>query len=502
MLEIFKGFLRQLGVVALRLAKYAGMMAILFASAIPLVSSRIPTTLERVQQAGELVIISRNGPTTYYEDAQGTTGFEYLLAKRFADHLGVDLRIQEMEDLGRMVESVGSDSGQFAAAGLTITPKRRQDVRFTEPYMEVTQQVIYRQGTPRPDSVEDLIGKRVLVIANSSHAERLRELQREHRSLDWDERFDVEMLDLLEMVHSGKVDYTIVDSNAYRINSALYPQAQIAFDISEPEGLAWVFPKSEDDSLFRQANAFIKQTKNDGTLAAIEDRFYGHIGEMNYSGALLFAHRLENRLPKWDEYLKEAAKSVDLDWRLLAALSYQESHWDPKAQSHTGVRGFMMLTLPTAREMQVSNRLDPMQSIDGGSRYYRKVIDSLPQRITGPNRQWLALAAYNIGMGHLEDARILTEQNGANPDKWSDVKKYLPLLAKRNYYRHTQHGYARGLEAVNYVQNIRNYYAVIAWHQSERVRLTQIAMNAAPQQTLEFSPVVSQAVANLVSESL
>lgn len=484
------------------IAKYALVASALFASVIPLESSRIPTTLERVQQTGELVIISRNGPTTYYEDAQGTTGFEYLLAKRFADHLGVDLRIVEMEDLGLMVKSVGSEFGHFAAAGLSVTPKRKQDVLFTEPYMEVTQQVIYRQGTPRPESVEDLIGKSILVIANSSHAERLRELQREYRSLDWDERFDVEMLDLLEMVHSGKVDYTIVDSNAYRINSALYPEAQIAFNISEPEGLAWAFPKSEDNSLFRQANTFIKRAKDDGTVASIVDRFYGHIGEMNYSGALLFARRLENRLPKWADYLREAAESVNVDWQLLAALSYQESHWDPKAVSHTGVRGFMMLTRPTAREMDVSNRLDPLQSIDGGARYFRKIMDSLPERITGPNRQWLALAAYNIGMGHLEDARILTEQHGGNPDKWSDVKKYLPLLAKRNYYRHTQHGYARGWEAVAYVQNIRNYYAVIAWHHSEQERLTQLAMNAAPQQTPEFSPVVSQAVANLVSESL
>lgn len=496
-----KGLLRHIGAVLLRTLKYVVTAAALFAIVTPLVSSRIPTTLERVQQAGELVIISRNGPTTYYEDAQGTTGFEYVLAKRFANFLGVKLRIVEMEDLGYMLKSVGSEYGQLAAAGLTVTPKRRKEVLFTEPYMEVTQQLIYQQGTPPPTSVDDLIGKQILVIGNSSHAERLRELQREHPALDWDERFDVEMLDLLEMVHSGKVDYTVVDSNAYQINSALYPKAQIAFDISEPEPLAWAFPQSNDDSLYQQANAFLAQAKQDGTLAAIEERFYGHVGEMNYSGALLFAHRLQNRLPQWEDYLKQAAEAVDVDWHLLAALSYQESHWNPKAVSHTGVRGFMMLTQATAQEMRIENRLDPQQSIDGGTRYYRKILDRLPERITGPDRHWLALAAYNIGLGHLEDARVLTQHYGGNPDKWSDVKEYLPLLAKRNYYKHTQHGYARGWEAVAYVQNIRNYYAVIAWHKLEQERLTQLAMNETPQNEPEFSSVVSQAVETLAGAS-
>jgi membrane-bound lytic murein transglycosylase F len=497
-----KGLFRHIGLAILRLAKYTAMGTALCAATAPLVSSRIPTTLERVQQAGELVVISRNGPTTYYEDAQGTTGFEYVMAKRFANYLGVELRIEEMEDLGRMVKTVGRNNTHLAAAGLTITPGRKESVLFTEPYMEVTQQLIYRQSTPRPQSIEDLIGKRILVIANSSHAERLRQLQREYPGLTWEERYDVEMLDLLEMVHHGKIDYTIVDSNAYQINSALYPEAQIAFNISEPEGLAWAFPQSKDDSLYRAANEFIKQTKSDGTLAAIEERFYGHVGELDYSGALLFARRLQERLPKWEDYLKEAAASVNVDWQLLAALSYQESHWNPTAKSYTGVRGFMMLTQTTAKEMRINNRLDPEQSIDGGSRYFRKIMDRLPERIQGPDRIWLALAAYNIGMGHLEDARILTQHYGDNPDKWTDVKKYLPLLAKRNYYKHTKHGYARGWEAVTYVQNIRNYYAIIAWHELEQQRLTQVAMSEPAQPSPDFSPVVSQALETLASESL
>jgi membrane-bound lytic murein transglycosylase F len=502
LLVTLKGLFRHIGLAILRLAKYTAMGTALCAATAPLVSSRIPTTLERVQQAGELVVISRNGPTTYYEDAQGTTGFEYVMAKRFANYLGVELRIEEMEDLGRMVKTVGRNNTHLAAAGLTITPGRKESVLFTEPYMEVTQQLIYRQSTPRPQSIEDLIGKRILVIANSSHAERLRQLQREYPGLTWEERYDVEMLDLLEMVHHGKIDYTIVDSNAYQINSALYPEAQIAFNISEPEGLAWAFPQSKDDSLYRAANEFIKQTKSDGTLAAIEERFYGHVGELDYSGALLFARRLQERLPKWEDYLKEAAASVNVDWQLLAALSYQESHWNPTAKSYTGVRGFMMLTQTTAKEMRINNRLDPEQSIDGGSRYFRKIMDRLPERIQGPDRIWLALAAYNIGMGHLEDARILTQHYGDNPDKWTDVKKYLPLLAKRNYYKHTKHGYARGWEAVTYVQNIRNYYAIIAWHELEQQRLTQVAMSEPAQPSPDFSPVVSQALETLASESL
>ena len=152
-----------------------------------------------------------------------------------------------------------------------------------------------------------------------------------------------------------------------------------------------------------------------------------------------------------------------MDWRFLAAVSYQESLWNSKAVSPTGVKGLMMLTNNTALQLKIKNRRDPVKSVHGGTKYYLSMHKKIPARIGEPDRTWFALAAYNVGFGHLEDARILAQRAGLNPDLWSDVKKYLPLLSKKKWYEQTKHGYARGREPVTYVQNIRNYYDVLVW---------------------------------------
>lgn len=477
-----------------RLAKQIKILTLTAAVSVPLMGSRMPNTLEQVQSLGKLVVVSRNGPTTYYEDANGFTGYEYMLAKAFADSIGVELEIVEQEDLSRLLDTVGRE-GHFAAAGLTVTPKRQRHVVFTRPYMQVTQQLIYHTEEPRPKTIEDLIGKRILVIGNSSHAERLRVLQKDYPELQWQERHDVEMLDLQEMVHHKKIDYAILDSNAFELNAALYPKAKVAFAITEQEPLAWAFPKSRDTSLLDAANKFLTEFELSGALAHIEETFYGHLGEIGYSDALVFARRVDSRLPKWQPLIKGAADEAGLDWLLMAALSYQESHWNPTAKSPTGVRGFMMLTLNTAKEMNVSNRLSAEQSISGGTRYFRKLLDRIPDSVTGQDRVWLALAAYNVGYGHLEDARILAQQHGANPNQWSSVREYLPLLTKRQYYKFTKHGYARGHEAVTYVQNIRNFYTILAWNEVEQERLTELAMSDNDNDESEFNSIISEVIA-------
>ncbi|MEX1032517.1 MAG: membrane-bound lytic murein transglycosylase MltF [Cellvibrionaceae bacterium] len=449
-----------------------------------LAGSKTPSTLEKILASGSLQIISRNGPTTYYEGPTGLTGFEYKLAKAFADELGVELVIREQDNLGILLEAVGSPVGHIGASGLTVTEQRKTKVRFGPPYLDITQQLIYHRNTPRPGSVEALIGRDILVIANSSHAERLRELQRDYPALRWRERNDVEMIDLVEMVHSGELEYAIVDSNAYAINRKVYPNAQVAFDVSEPQQLAWVFPKQADSSLYHAAQAFFARIEADGSLEQLKERFYGDVDTVNPGGAMVFAERVETRLPNWEGYLKAAGEEYEIDWRLLAAMSYQESHWDSKARSHTGVRGLMMLTLVTAKELGIANRIDPEQSISGGAKYFKKILERMPERIQGTDRTWMALAAYNVGMGHLEDARILTEAQGDNPDKWEDVERYLPLLAKRKYYQHTKHGYARGWEPVAYVRNIRQFYNILHWHEQQKHRRL-----AAEESELDYHPV-------------
>ncbi|MFL0809767.1 MAG: membrane-bound lytic murein transglycosylase MltF [Agarilytica sp.] len=484
-----------------RIFKLVVMMSLMLVAAGSLNTSRAPTVLETVLASGELHMISRNGPTTYYEGPNGLMGFEYDLAKRFADHLGVSLVIHDEEDLAHMINALANKQVHFAAAGLTQTEKRAKKVKFSSPYLEITQQLIYNSRDDKPATVEELIGKNIVVIANSSHSESLRQLQRLHPELAWEEVVDAEMLDLLELVHNGEADITIVDSNAYEMSESVYPRARVAFDISSAENLAWAFPHGKDQSLFFEAQRFFDNQETIKALADIKETYYGHLGELNYGGALLFAHRLDARLPKWEEKLKIAAENNDLDWQLLAALSYQESHWNPRAKSPTGVRGFMMLTLNTAKEVGVKNRLSADQSITGGAKYFKSIYERIPARIADHDRTWLALAAYNIGFGHLEDARILTEHHGGNPDKWSDVRENMLLLAKRKYYKHTKHGYARGWEAVEYVQNIRNFHTIIAWNEKEKLEIA-LNDNISQQQFAQFSPVMTKAVKSIATSAL
>ena len=442
--------------------------ALLITSSALLVRSTTLTQLEQVLEAGELRVLSSNGPTTYYEGSDGLTGFEYNLVKGFADSLGLKLVIEDEPDLNKMLDSVAARDVNFAAAGITALESRNDQVTFATPFMEITQQLIYRSSLPQPASINDLSNKEVLFIANTSHAERFKALQTQFPDVHWRAVVNAEMIDLLEMIHKGEADYAVIDSSAYDLNRYSYTKARLAFDVSDPQQLAWAFPAQEDTSLFDAAQKYLGSIKTDGSLAkATEEFFDRHIEEVTTGEAMVFTYRLEQRLPQWLDDMKAAAAEFDLDWQMLAAISYQESHWKADARSHTGVRGLMMLTKNTAKAMGIKDREDPQQSIYGGAKYLSLLLKRLPKRIKGEDRLNMALAAYNQGLGHLEDARVLTERMGGDPCKWEDVRKHMPLLAKQQYYSRAKHGYMRGWEPVGFVDNVRNYHKIIAWHQEQ-----------------------------------
>lgn len=442
--------------------------ALLITSSALLVRSTTLTQLEQVLEAGELRVLSSNGPTTYYEGSDGLTGFEYNLVKGFADSLGLKLVIEDEPDLNKMLGSVAARDVNFAAAGITALESRNNQVTFATPFMQITQQLIYRSSLPQPASIGDLHNKEVLFIANTSHAERFKTLQAQFPEVHWRAVVNAEMIDLLEMIHKGDADYAVIDSSAYDLNRYSYTKARLAFDVSDPQQLAWAFPAQEDTSLFDAAQKYLGTIKTDGSLAkATEEFFDRHIEEVTTGEAMVFTYRLEQRLPQWLDDMKAAAAEFNLDWQMLAAISYQESHWKADARSHTGVRGLMMLTQNTAKAMGIKDREDPQQSIYGGAKYLSLLLKRLPKRIKGEDRLNMALAAYNQGLGHLEDARVLTERMGGNPSKWEDVRKHMPLLSKQQYYSRAKHGYMRGWEPVGFVDNVRNYHKIIAWHQEQ-----------------------------------
>ncbi len=447
------------------------LISLLILFAISLYGSRQRSTLELIRERGYIRVITLPGPTTYYENARGGTGFEYLLARRFARYLGVELKVTLMDNLNSVLIALGGPNGDFAAGGLTASPGRKKLMHFSEPYSFVTQQLLYRSGSRRPKAFDEIKSDaRLLVIKNSAHSERLQELKKQFPDLKWEEYTAADMLELMELVHNNQADYAIVDSLAYKINRGIYPKARTAFQISDPQPVAWAFPGYGDGSLIAAANKFLQQQKSSGQMERLKQRFFGHADAFSVAGSQLFIRRVETRLPKYEEMFREVAEIFSIDWHLLAAIAYQESHWNALATSPTGVRGLMMLTLDTMKEMSIKNRLDPEQSLYAGTQYFLKTRARIPSDIAEPDRTWMALAAYNIGMGHLEDARVLTERHGKDPHLWKDVIEYLPLLEQKKYYKTVKHGFARGREPVSYVQNVRHYRDILQWRSLEQQR--------------------------------
>jgi len=421
-----------------------------------------PSTFEKIAKHKTLHVITRNAPAVYYEGREGPLGFEYDLAKLFADELGLALDLKIASTRSQILSALDNEYTNIAAAGMVASQERANRYQYSLPYMEATPVVVYRYGSTRPRRIEDIIGKKIAVVSDSYHTDELNTLKQTSPDLQW-QALDVETIDLMKMVQEKEIDYAIITSSELDIHQAYYPRVKKAFEIGEVQKISWYFPKNTDQTLINRANIFFKRIEEDGTLLNLKERYFGHLGQLNYVGARTFIKHINSRLPKYDENFKKESEKHGIDWRLMASMGYQESHWRAYATSPTGVRGLMMLTRVTAKEMGIKNRLDPAASIKGGTRYFAKIKGRIAERIAEPDRTWFALAAYNVGYGHLEDARILTEKGGKDPDKWLDVKEFLPLLQKKKYYKQTRYGYARGNEPVIYVQNIRRYYDVLNW---------------------------------------
>jgi len=417
-------------------------------------------SLQRIIERGYISVGTIYGLTSYYLEAEGAAGFEYELVKKYADSLGVELKVVPSYSLEDLFDKLDNGTVDILAAGLAVTDKRRQLYNFSPSYDNISQKLVFKQGIKRPRKLKDLTGK-LLIMAHSSHEENLVQLKADNSELNWQVSDEFDSEELLLKVLSQEIDYTVIDSNTLAVNRRFYPEISIGFTIKKPQPLAWAIKKNNDQSIYASLVEFFGKVHHDGTLLALNDKYYGHVEEFNYVDTRMFIKAVENKLPKYQPIFEKY--SQELDWRLLAAISYQESHWDPHARSYTGVRGMMMLTLPTAKQMGIKSRLDAEQSIRGGAKYFKQMIDRMPDRVRLPDRLWFALASYNIGLGHLNDARKITEIQGGDPDRWVEVKDRLPLLKQKKYYKPTKYGYARGDEAVNYVENIRRYYDTLTW---------------------------------------
>jgi len=455
-------------------SKLSTALRILFALSLSLllVGCSNSDSLGRIVERGQLIVVSRNGPATYFQDKEGDAGFEHILATKLAQQLAVELVMQPAFSLNDMFNQLQRSEVDVAAPGLVITRLRGEQFTASRPYATTVPQAIYRAGTFRPRSAADLVGMRIAVISGSNHADLLQNFKHAgNTELEWQEVSDIDTMDLLALIEQDNADIAILDSHEFRVQQSLFPRLRVAFDIAPEQQLTWLLPPSADHQrLLEVIDQLLLTLELDGTMDQLREQQFGHTKGVSRVGSHTFSLNMRKTFPKYRQMIERVAAEYQLDPHLLAAISYQESHWNPRAVSPTGVRGMMMLTLTTARELGIDNRLDSLQSLRGGARYFKDIKRRLPGDIDDPDRTWFALAAYNIGMGHLEDARVLTERQGGDPHLWPEVMQRLPLLQQSKYYKTLRYGYARGSEPVTYVQNIRHYRNILKWQGISRDR--------------------------------
>lgn len=417
----------------------------------------------------ELIFVTHNGPATYYTNGDNQpSGIEYDLATLFVKDYAPEYQIKFLlvNSISEVIPTLLKGKAHIAAANLSITHLRQELVQFSKPYQETQQQLIYNNEVDdKPKDLASIADRKIAVPAGTSFSERLSKIQEKEPTLHWHAVSQTTSESLLDEVASGVLDFTVADSHLVAVMQNYYPNLAVAMPLGNPENMAWALPKNADPTLVKKVNAFFDKIHKDGTLRNLIDRYYGSSNRLNTLDITNFLELSNTLLPKYKNLFKQAQELTGLDWRLLAAVSYRESHWDTFSTSPTNVRGLMMLTEGTADLMGVTDRLDPKQSIPAGAKYILKMKDTIPDRIPEPDRTYFALAAYNIGYAHVEDARVLAKRLKLNPDSWADIKKTLVMLNNPEYYSTVKYGYASGGAPVIFVESIRSYQRILERYQ-------------------------------------
>lgn len=416
----------------------------------------------------ELIFVTHNSPTTYYINGDNQfSGIEYDLATLFVkEYPEYQIKFLLVNSISDVIPALLKGKAHIAAANLSVTHLRQQLVQFSKPYQETQQQLIYNNELDeKPKSLALITNKKIGVPEGTSFAERLGQIQKQQPTLHWQAIKQTNSESLLDEVASGVLDFTVADSHLVAVMQNYYPNLAVAMPIGKPDNISWALPKNANPQLLKKVNAFFDKIHKDGTLRNLIDRYYGNSKRLNMQDINNFLKLSNTLLPKYKHLFRQAQEVTGIDWRLLAAVSYHESHWDTFNTSPTNVRGLMMLTENTADLMGVTDRLDPKQSIPAGAKYILKMKDTIPERIAEPDRTYLALAAYNIGYAHVEDARVLAKRLKLNPDSWADVKKTLVMLNNPEYYSTAKFGYASGGAPVIFVESIRSYQRILERYQ-------------------------------------
>jgi membrane-bound lytic murein transglycosylase F len=477
---------------------------------VPVLYLSAPTAppLPPPEQAHEIVVLIRPGPVVYFQGPDGTQiGFDADLLQLFAAQMKLPLRFVTAGPEVSLFARLSGGYAHIGAGGLLrpppaaapakLEPPPKDEppadaddtaadplagVRWSTGYYAIEPLLICNSDGYKPAGWADLAGEVVAYIDGTGLEPEVEAVKSTHPRVMFRPLELPSPASLIAQVSDGTINYAIVGSLAAAVARNVYVDYEVAFAAGPKREVAWAV-SARFPALQQELDRFLERAKRDGTIARLAARYLPDARQFQRVDASAFLDSVRSLLPQWRAIFHDAQEHTDIEWRLLAAIAYQESKWDPYATSETGVRGFMQITEETARHLGIKDRLDPGQAVLGAARYLRDLKAKLPKRIPEPDRTWLALAAFNIGLGHLEDARVLAQRQRFNPDSWSDVKKVLPLLALPEYHVDAKNGYARGGMPVAFVDRVRSYYDVLLAHQpamQPRLRMAAEFEGAAP----------------------
>jgi len=423
--------------------------------------------LPAIKQDRTLRVATRNSAANYFVWRGQLLGFEYELAKRFADDLGVRLEIVVADPQESVLELVRSGRADMAAAFLTPRSGRNEDIAWSRPYHFAVKRVVTDAGGPAIDSIEDLSGRRIHVSPDSDAwqaAERLRDA----------EGIDLRVEELpagttpeaaIRGVANGEYDLTLVDDHIARNAAAWRENVQSYLEIGDPIPHRWAF-REDNGQLQAVADRFLTQTYRSEFYNVVYAKYFHDHDRIREFQAQRIDLGSGHQLTPWDDVIQRYAKQEGLDWRLVAAQIFQESGFNPNARSWVGAQGLMQIMPATARQVGVTGPInDPEVNIRAGIQYLDWLRDRFEDDLRVQDRMWFMLAAFNAGVGHVRDARSLADRLGLDRDRWFDnVERAMLKLSQPKYYGNARFGYVRGHEPVQYVRAIRErYQAYILW---------------------------------------
>jgi membrane-bound lytic murein transglycosylase F len=430
--------------------------------------------LTEIKASGKLRALIAYSATSYFLYRGQPMGYEYELLKRLAEDLGVELELHVSRDLDEMLTELKKGTIDIVAHGLAITSERKQEVAFAE-HLYITEQVLVQR---KPDGWQkmtrdeirnalitdpiELIGDTVSVRKNSSYFKRIKNLSRE---IGGDIVIDtltgnLTTDEIIKMVADGDIKYTLADNNLASINASYFPNLDVEVPLSFSQRIAWAI-RPEAKTLLKATNTWIKKEKKEKDYYVIYNKYFKNKRNFRRRVNSPFYSLNQKQISKYDHIIKENSRQLGWDWRLLASLIYQESRFDPEAESWSGAKGLMQLMPGTAEEMGVTATADAGEVISAGSRYLKKLYDNFEEITDSVQRIKFAMAAYNCGLSHVVDAQNLAQVKGLNNTVWDDhVEKMILALSLPQNYNHevVKYGYVRGLEPLQYVQQIFQRY--------------------------------------------